>query len=145
MSTENAALMRRWFDEVWNKGRTEAIDEMFAADGIAYGLGEAGVDVRGPAAFKLFVERMRGAFPDFELTIDDTITEGDKVAARWTARMTHQGDHLGLPATGKQVVITGMSIIRVRDGQIVEGWNNWDISGLMQQLGAYRPPATLLE
>ncbi len=145
MSTENAALMRRWFDEVWNKGRAEAIDEMFAADGIAYGLGEAGVDVCGPVAFKPFVERMRGAFPNFELTIDDTITEGDKGAARWTARMTHRGDHLGLPATGKQVVITGMSIIRVRDGQIVEGWNNWDISGLMQQLGADRPAATLLE
>ncbi len=107
-----------------------------------YGIGEAGVDVRGPAAFKPFVERMRGALPDFELTIDDTITEGDKVAARWTARMTHRGDHLGLPATGKQVVITGMSIIRVRDGQIVERWNNWDIMSLIQQLGADRPAAT---
>jgi len=79
------------------------------------------------------------------LTIDDTITEGDKVAARWTARMTHRGDHLGIPATNRQVVITGMSIVRVRDGQIVEGWNNWDIMSLMQQLGADRPAATLLQ
>lgn len=146
MSTENAALLRRWFDEVWNQGRTDAVDEMFSADGIAYGLGEAGVDVRGPAAFKPFVERMRGAFPDFALTIEDTVAEGDRVAARWTARMTHRGDHLGIPATGKEVIITGMTIVRVRDGQIVEGWNNWDIAGMMHQLGAAQPQAaTLLE
>ncbi|MBA3716105.1 MAG: ester cyclase [Pyrinomonadaceae bacterium] len=145
MPTENSELIQRWFDEVWNKGRSEAVDEMFAADGIAHGLGEAGVDVRGPAAFKPYFEKLRGAFPDFELTVEDTISEGDKVAARWTARMTHGGDHLGLPATGNRVEVSGMSIIRVRDGQIIEGWNNWDVMGMMQQIGAGKPAATLLE
>lgn len=144
MSTNNSELICRWFEEVWNKGRAEAVDEMFAADGIAHGLGEADIDVRGPAAFKPFFEKLRGAFPDFQLTIEDTISEGDKVAARWTARMTHGGDHLGLPATGRPVVVSGMSIIRIRDGQIVEGWNNWDMMSMMQQIGAERPPATLL-
>jgi steroid delta-isomerase-like uncharacterized protein len=145
MSDENVALMYRWFDEVWNKGRAEAIDEMFAADGIAHGLGEAGVEVRGPAEFKPFFAKLRGAFPEFEVTIEDTIAEADQVAARWTARLTHQGDHLGIPATGKKAIVSGMSIIRVRDGQIIEGWNNWDIMGLMQQIGALQPATTLLE
>ena len=145
MSSENIALIHRWFDEVWNKGRAEAIDEMFAADGVAYGLGEAGIDVRGPSAFKPFFEKLRSAFPDFEVTIEDAISEGDKVAARWTAKMTHQGDQLGLRASGKRVTVTGMSMVRIRNGQIVEGWNNWDIFGMMQQIGAGPAPATLLE
>ena len=145
MSNENVALIHRWFEEVWNKGRAEAIDEMFAVDGIARGLGEAGVDVVGPAGYKPFFEKLRGAFPEFELTIEDTVADADKVAARWTARMTHKGDQLGIPATGRQAVVTGMSIVRIKDGQIIEAWNNWDILALMQQIGAMQPAATLLE
>jgi steroid delta-isomerase-like uncharacterized protein len=118
---------------------------MFAADGIAHGLGEAGRDVYGPGAFKSFFEKLRGAFPEFEVTVEDTITEGDKVAARWTAQLTHGGDHLGIPATNRQATVTGMSIIIVSNGQIKQAWNNWDIMGLMQQLGAFEPTATLLE
>lgn len=144
MSEENVAVMHRWFDEVWNRGRTEAIDELFAADGVAYGLGEAGLDVHGPAAFKPFFERLRGAFPDICVTIEDTIAEGDKVAARWTACMTHEGDQLGVPACHRNVRVSGMSIIRVRNGQIVEGWNNWDMLSLMQQITPAPAPARLL-
>lgn len=144
MSKENVALVYRWFDEVWNKGRAEAIDEMFAADGIAHGLGEVGVDVKGPAAFKPFFEKLRGAFSDFEVTVEDALAEDDKVAARWTARLTHAGDQLGIPATNQQAVVSGMTFARVKDGQIIEAWNNWDIHGLMQQLGAAQPAATLL-
>lgn len=145
MSDENVALVYRWFEEVWNEGRAEAIDEMFVADGIAHGLGEAGVDVEGPPGFKPFFEKLRGAFPEFALTIEDTIAEADKVAARWTVQLTHRGDHLGIPATGRQATVTGMSIIRIKDGKIIEAWNNWDIFGLMQQIGATQPAATLLE
>jgi steroid delta-isomerase-like uncharacterized protein len=145
MSNENVALIYRWFEEVWNQGRAEAIDEMFAADGIAHGLGEAGMDVEGPAGFKTFFEKLRGAFPEFEVTIEDTIAEADKVVARWTARLTHKGDQLGIPATGKQATVSGMSIVRIRDGKIVEGWNNWDILSLMQQIGALQPAVTLIE
>lgn len=139
MSDANKDLMRRWFAEVWDKGRAEAIDEMFAADGVAYGLGEAGIDVRGPADFKLYFAKLRGAFPEFEVKIEDVIAEGDKVAARWSARMVHRGDQLGVAASGRQVNVTGMSFIRVRDGKIVEGWNNWDIFGMMQQINEAEP------
>ncbi|MDX6692775.1 MAG: hypothetical protein QOF02_378 [Blastocatellia bacterium] len=145
MSDENVALMHRWFAEVWNKGRMEAIAEMLAANGVVHGLGEAGVDVVGPAAFVPFFEKMRGAFPQFEVTIEDTIAEGDKVAARWTARVTHEGEQLGVPATNRQVTVTGMSIIYVSDGQISEAWNNWDILSLMQQIGALKPTVQLLD
>jgi steroid delta-isomerase-like uncharacterized protein len=144
MSAENIALVHRWFEEVWNKGRADAIDEMFAADGIAHGLGDPGVEARGPAVFKPFAEKLRGAFPDINFTVEDTIASGDKVAARWSAQMTHKGDHLGLPATGRRASITGMSIVRIKDGKIVEAWNNWDLMGLMQQLSA-APQTMLLE
>ena len=140
MSRENVALIHRWFEEVWNKGRAEAIDEMFAEDGVAHGLGDQGAKLIGPAGFKPFFETFRGAFPNIKVTIEDTVSEGDKVAARWVGRMTHQGDHLGFAATGRQAEITGMSIVRIRDGKIVEGWNNFDMMGLMQQLGVISPP-----
>lgn len=145
MSAENIQVVRRWFDEVWNKGNLDAIDELFAADGIAYGLGEAGKDVRGAEGFKPFVQRIRSAFPDIHITVDDTINEGDQIAARFTGTMTHTGDDLGFPATGKRVTVSGMSFTRIRNGQIVEGWNNWDIYGMMQQLEAEPTKATLLD
>ena len=145
MSNENAAIQSRWFEEVWNKGREEAIEEMFAEDGIAYGLGESEVDVRGPAEYRPFFQRLRGAFPDIKVTIEDAISEGDKVGARWVAEMTHTGDHLGIPATGKRVKIRGVLISRFRDGKIIESWNSWDTLGLLQQIGAISSTTKILE
>jgi steroid delta-isomerase-like uncharacterized protein len=141
MSRGNVALIHRWFEEVWNKGRAEAIDEMFAEDGIAHGLGSQGGELIGPAGFKPFFEAFRAAFPDIKVTIEDTVVEGDKVAARWVAAMTHTGDGLGFAATGQHAEITGMTIVRIHNGQIKEGWNNWDLMGLMQKLGAATNPA----
>ncbi|RYG66534.1 ester cyclase [bacterium] len=141
MSTENTQVVRRWFEEVWNQGNLDAIDELFAADGIARGLGEAGRDVIGPDAFKPFVQRLRSAFPDLHITVDETIEQGDRVAARFSAVMTHTGDALGFPATGRQVQVQGITFSQITNGQIVDGWNNWDIYGMMLQLGANPAPA----
>ena len=139
MSEENKQVVRRWFEEVWNKGRAEAIDEMFAEDGIAHGLeGTAGGELRGPADFRIFHQRFRDAFPDVEVIVDDAIAEGDKVAALCTVRGRHQGDTLGFAATEQQVEFNGMTFVRVRDGQIVEAWNNFDFMSMFQQLGALR-------
>jgi steroid delta-isomerase-like uncharacterized protein len=139
MSEQSEALkvlVRRWFEEVWNKGREEAIDELFAEDGIAYGLAdETGAPLRGASGFKPFFRNFRNAFPDIEVVVEDTIAEGDRVAARCTVRATHAGDSLGFAATQKPMEITGMTIVRVRDGQIVEAWNNFDFMGMFQQLG----------
>ena len=132
----NKALVRRWFEEVWNKGRAEAIDELFAADGIAHGLSDdAENPLRGPADFKPFHETFRGAFPDIEVIVEDMIAEGDKVAARCSVRGKHTGDHLGVAASNAPVDFTGVSIVRIKDGKIVEGWNNFDFMRMNQQIG----------
>ncbi|HEX5708066.1 MAG TPA: ester cyclase [Pyrinomonadaceae bacterium] len=137
MSEENKALVRRWFDEVWNKGRAEAIDELFAEDGTAHGLGDVeGASLRGPAEFKPFHQKFREAFPDIEVTIEDVITEGDKLAARCLVRGSHRSDSLGFAATNRGVGFTGMVFLRIRDGKIVEAWNNFDFMSMFQQLGA---------
>ncbi len=145
MSSEKVQIMRRWFDQVWNEGNLDAIDELFASDGIAYGLGEHGRDTRGPAAFKPFVQRLRAAFPDLHITVDDTIEQDDRIAARFSVTMTHSGDDLGFPATGRRAQVKGITFARIQNGQIVEGWNNWDIYGLMQQLQAEPAEAKLLD
>ena len=137
MSEANEEFIRRWFEEVWNKGRAEAIDEMFAEEGTAFGLAdEAGNALRGPAAFKVFFHKFRGAFPDIEVVVEDAIAEDDKVAARCTVRGSHRSDSLGFAATNQPMEITGMSFVRVREGKIVEAWNNFDFMSMFQQLGA---------
>lgn len=136
---DNKTLFRRWFEEVWNKGRAEAIDEMFAEDGVAHGLAdEPGKQLRGPAGFKPFYQRFRDAFPDIEVVVEDTIAEGDKVVARCTIRATHQSDSLGFAATQQPVEFSGIAIVRVRDGKIIEAWNNFDFLSMYQQLGAMK-------
>ncbi|HLL13992.1 MAG TPA: ester cyclase [Pyrinomonadaceae bacterium] len=135
-SGDPKALVRRWFEEVWNKGREEAIDEMFAEDGVAHGLAdETGAPLRGASGFKPFFRNFRSAFPDIEVIVEDAITEGDRVAARCRVRATHAGDGLGYAATQRPMEITGMTFARVRDGKIVEAWNNFDFMGMSRQLG----------
>ena len=135
MSPDRITWAHRWFDEVWNKGRLEAIDELMAPDAAIHGLAD-GAGVNGTAAFKDFTARFRGAFPDIHVRVVQTVEEGDTIVSRWTATMTHTGDQLGIAPTGRQVGVTGMSISRLRDGVMVEGWNNWDSMALMEQIGA---------
>lgn len=144
MSQENVALVRRWFDEVWNQGRLETISELMAADAVGIGQGGPDVVIRGPQPFRAFVEKLRGAFPDIQVTIEDAFAAGDKVAARWSATMTHKGNHLGLAASGKRIRITGISMVRIANGKIVEGWDNWDQLSMMQEIGAIGPSSVAL-
>jgi steroid delta-isomerase-like uncharacterized protein len=128
--------MRRWFEEVWNKGRAEAINEMFAADGVAHGLSdEPGKIMKGPSDFMPFHGAFRGAFPDIEVIVEDTIAEGDMVAARCSVRGRHAGDHLGVAASNAPVDFTGMVIARIKNGKIVEAWNNFDFLAMNRQIG----------
>src|SRR5215216_1369936 len=101
-------FVHRWFEQVWNQGNLDAIDQMMAPDAAMHGLGE-GAGVNGAEAFKAFATRLRSAFPDIRVTVIETIEEGDMIAGRWTATMTHQGDDLGIAATGRHVGVTGMS------------------------------------
>jgi steroid delta-isomerase-like uncharacterized protein len=134
---ENKAIVRRWFEEVWNKGNLDAVDELVAATVVSEIPGEP--EVRGPEAWRQQVSSTRAAFPDLAFTIEDQIAEEDKVATRWTLRGTHQGEFMGVPATGKQVTVTGISITRYANGKNVGSWNEMDLLGLMQQLGAIAP------
>lgn len=137
MSEENKALIRRWFEEVWNKGNEAAIDEMFAQHGIAHGLAEESEKaMRGPQDYKPFYRKFRSAFPEIEVVVEDVVAEGDKVAARCTVRGKHQSDSLGFAATGKSTEFTGITIVRIERGQIVEAWNNFDFMRMFKQLGA---------
>ena len=132
---ENIALAHRWFEELWNQGRFEAIDEM--ADTTAVGRGQmlhdAPIDLE---QFREFAHHLRSAFPDFHVTIDDTIADEDRVVLRWRADMTHSGQFLRYPATGKRVAIAGITIFRIKDGKIVAGWDKWDQLGMLEQIGA---------
>ena len=79
------------------------------------------------------------------MIVEETFGARDKVVVRWSATMTHKGDHLGIPATGKPVKITGMTMVRIRDGKITEGWDNWDQLAMMQQIGALEQAAVLVK
>lgn len=136
MLETNKKLIIRWFEEVWNSGRGEAIDEMLAKDAIVHGLSnDTGEPLRGSDAFRVFHQNFYNAFPDIVVTVDDTIAEGDLVVARCTVRGQHTGDSLGVAASNKPIMITGIAIVRVTDGKIVEAWNSFDFLTLNQQIG----------
>jgi steroid delta-isomerase-like uncharacterized protein len=131
---ENIVLMRRWFKEVWNEGRVQTIYDLMDENAIATGQDQPGVVLHGPADFVALFNRIRGAFPDIRITLEDAFGADDRVVVRWSAVMTHTGDHLGIPATNKKVRITGITIARIAKGKVIEGWDNWDQLALMQQL-----------
>ena len=135
MAGEKSAVIRRWFEEVWNKGRLEAIDEMASPDAVGHGQGQHGLDL-GLKEFRVFASDLKGAFPDLKIDFDFVIEQGDKVAARWKATMTHKGNFLGTAPTGKSVTVTGTTTLKIVSGKIVEGWDNWDQLGLLVQIGA---------
>lgn len=136
MSEANKQLVRRWFEEVWNKQREEAIDEMFAPAGKAYGFPEPNPVLIGPEDFKGFYRTFLGAFPDIRITTRELIAEGDLVAVTWTATMTHLGDTLGFPATMKKETLDGCSVLRVHGPQILEGTNYMEMQALIDRLRA---------
>ena len=95
MSEENKALARRYLEEVWDKGNVALIDELFTTDFVRHGPPAVEGEVRGPEGFKGLVSTYHAGFPDFQVTIDDMIAEGDRVVSRWTVRGTHQGELMG--------------------------------------------------
>jgi len=139
MLAENKVLVRRWFEEVWNKGREAAIDEMLAEHCLVHGLGN---DIRGPEEFKRFHSAYRSAFPDIAIHIDHIVAEGDIVAVSWRCTGTHRGNGLGFAATGRKVQLNGMSFVRIEQGRLVEGWNSFDQLGMLQQIGVVTLPSS---
>ena len=141
MSDVTNNLLHRWFEEVWNKGREDAIDELAALDVVAHGLVDnQGNDIRGREGFKMFWRHLRTVFPDLHVIVEDSLVDGDKVMARCTVRGTHKGEGLGLAPTMKPVTFGGMCIARIEGGQIAEAWNNFDFLSVYQQIGASPRP-----
>lgn len=132
MSTANQELAKRWFEEVWNQKRRDAIGEMLHPDAVLH---EGGADIPGSAAFHAYFDRMHANFSDFHVVIHDEMEHGDKVCLRWSCSMRHTGDGLGVPATGRTVATTGISIMRVAEGKLIEGWQNWDMAGVLEAIG----------
>jgi len=139
MSTEdNKTLDRRRFEEAWNKGNLAVVDELSDANVVTQN--PPGPPLQGTEALKQFVLMYRSALPDVQMTIEDQIADGDKVVTRWTARGTHKGELMGIPPTGKQTTVTGISFNRWANGKVVESWTNFDALGMMQQLGVVPAP-----
>src|SRR6187431_1411322 len=100
MSEENKQLVLRWFDEVWNNGRADAIEEMFDENGIAHGLSDDPANpIKGPRSFRPFHTQFREAFPNMRIVVEDLVAEGDKVAARCSVRGNHEGNFQGIAAS----------------------------------------------
>jgi len=129
------AVVRLYFEELWNSGRVALIDELFTSDYVNHDPMHPEVPP-GPAGARQIVSLYRDAFPDSNFRIDDTICEGDRVVTRWTVSGTHKGTLHGIAPTGKRVTVTGITVFRLANGKIAEAWANWDNLGLMTRLGA---------
>jgi steroid delta-isomerase-like uncharacterized protein len=139
---ENKATVRRVLTEFWQQGNASVLDELLAPDCVNH---EQSIsEQRGKDACKQWAEGVRQAnkqaFPDFDIALDDLIAEGNQVAKRWTFRGTHRGEFNGIPATGKQVTMRGITLYRLEGGKITELYWNYDIFGLLVQIGAIPAP-----
>lgn len=139
MADPRRTLAHEWFEEVWNKGRGDAIAEMVTEETVAHGLIDpAGDELRGPIGHRRFFEAFKSAFPDLRVDVIDTVCEQDKIAARCEVHGTHTGDGIGVAPTNQPVSITGMTIFRIQDGKIAESWNNYDFQSMYAQLNGKR-------
>jgi steroid delta-isomerase-like uncharacterized protein len=130
----NKAVQCRALEEVWNQGNLDVVDELFNPDFIYH---IAGIpDVHGTEGVKQVATMFHTAFPDLHFTIEEQIAEADKLALRWTATGTHNGEFMGLPPTGNHMTVTGISFARFADGKFAEEWSVYDTLGMMEQLGA---------
>lgn len=135
---ENKAIIRRYYNDLWNKWDLAVADELIASDIVFRG--SLAVTVQGLDGFKQYVNMVRAAFPDFHNTIEELIAEGDKVVARLAYTGTHKGELFGMAPTGQRVTYSGIAIFRIAEGKVADGWVMGDTLGLMKQLGAFPTP-----
>ena len=133
---KNKDHARRFLNALWNEEDYKVVDELLASD---YD-GHSSTVINGPDGAKQFVPMLRKALPDFKFSVLDQIAEGVKVATRWKIRGTHQYDFQVLSPSGRMVEISGITIFRVADGKMIDGWTSEDLLGLYQQLGALPLP-----
>jgi steroid delta-isomerase-like uncharacterized protein len=134
----NKEIVRRMNEEVWGEGNLDLVDEYVAADYLEHNTASP-EDIHGREGYKANVEMVRTAFPGMEVTTENLVAEGERVAFRYTITGTHEGELMGIEPTGTEVNFSGMAIARFEDGKVVEDWSNVDLFGLMQQLGVVDP------
>lgn len=126
-------MAQRWYREVMSEGKTEVIDELCAPDFLDHDpLPGSTADLAG---LKDFVAQIRAAFPDMQVTADDIVAEGDRLAVRSTMRGTHEGDFMGIPGSGKKVEVSNYDFVRFENDQAAEHWGVIDSAALMEQIG----------
>jgi steroid delta-isomerase-like uncharacterized protein len=132
MSADIKAIVRNYVEEIYIRHNLDKIPELVSE---AY-VNHAGfITVEGVDGLREFAAMLAEAVPDWHQVIEDQVVEGDKEVHRYVISGTHKGEFMGIPATGKEVVLTGMTLARVADGKIAEEWTQVDMLGLMQQLG----------
>jgi len=131
VSRKNAELARRWFEEVWNQRKDATVRELLAPEAPGH---MEGLEIVGPEQFLSARSALLDAFPDIRVTVEATVGDGDDVVVRWSARGSHLGDGLGIPASRNSVSFRGMSWMHFANGQIVEGWDAWNQGKLLQEL-----------
>lgn len=134
----NKLSMRR-FTEFINTASEKLAAELISPDAVFHVPGRP-EPMRGPDGYLAIIGTMRGGFPDIQWTLDELIAEGDKIAARFTMRGTHQGAFFGVPPSGKKIEVRAMNFYRFSEGQIVEEWGQPDLLSLLQQIGAVPVP-----
>lgn len=138
---DSTELVRRSFSLISDKDM-EGFQQLLDDDYVLHDQDDEH-DVRGRREAVEYLRQYLDAFPDLRFEIDEIIADGDKVATRWSGRGTHEGTLLGIEPTKRTVTVHGMQIDTVRDGRIVETWQNWDAIGMFQQLGAMPSEAAL--
>ncbi|OVE78775.1 hypothetical protein BVY01_04495 [bacterium I07] len=133
VENRHKALARYIFEEGWNKQNPDIVDEVFTPEFVYHGV------ANNRDEFKQFWKVVLAAIPDIHFTLEDQIAEGDMTVHRWVFTGTHLGEWMGVPATGKKVVVPGMDIARFKDGKIAENWGIFDAVSMFQQMGAYPP------
>ncbi len=135
---ENKTIARRFNEEVWGRGDEAALEELLAPDFVDHGALPGQTPDR--EGHRQTLATFRSAFPDLNVTTEDIIAEGDKVVSRWRARGTHQGELIGIAPTGNEVTFTGIDVLRIAEGKVVERWAEGNDLEVMQQIGAIPEP-----
>jgi steroid delta-isomerase-like uncharacterized protein len=134
----NKAVIERLSEELWNRQNLAIVDELVAPEWVDHDAAQGMPP--GPAGLKALAAGMQAAFSNGRSTIEDMVAGGDRVAWRWTYRSRHTGEFQGIPPSGNEVALTGITIDRIADGKLVERWGMVDTLGFLQQLGAIPAP-----
>ena len=132
LTEKNISLVKGLFEEVWNKGNLNLLNDFLAPDFVDYDRLPNAPD--GREGYMAGVNMIRAAFPDINFSIDQVLSEDNRIALRLTGTGTHQGDFLGISPTGKRISLGSMTFIHIRNGKIAERWGISDIPRVMQQL-----------